>query len=247
MGIERGCAVSGKISGPEISIIIPVRDEAEALPGLFAEIEKVIGSINKPCEVLFIDDHSIDGTPGVVRKLKPGSICEVKCVSLENRQGKDWALERGFKEAKSPIIITLDGDGQNDPFDIPALLEALQNNDMVCGVRAVRCDPVFKRLASAIANKVRMVITNDPLPDAGCALRIMRTACADYFYPVIPLLYDSAHYFFPLILQKHGLKVVQIKVRHRKRVGGRSKFRLMGGRVINGLRACFVMRNLLKS
>jgi dolichol-phosphate mannosyltransferase len=227
---------------PELSIVIPVRDEAAAIPVLFREIEQVIGSLNRACEVLFIDDHSIDGTVEIVQKLVPGAIGRVRCISLDYKQGKDWALERGFKEAQGSIIITLDGDGQNDPMDIPCMLEALKDNDMVCGIRINRRDPLFKRLTSAVANQVRVLITGDPVRDVGCALRVMRAGCAEYLYPTIPLLYGCAHYFFPTILKKQGSKVVQEGVNHRKRVNGRSKFKLCKGRVVNGLRACFFVR-----
>jgi dolichol-phosphate mannosyltransferase len=227
----------------ELSIVIPVRDESVALPGLLREIEKVLVGLNQTYEILVIDDHSIDGTPEIVKKL---AINKVSIISLDQkRMGKDWALERGLREAGGQITIMLDGDGQNDPKDIPGMLEALKNADMVCGVRNERNDPVLKKVLSAIANKVRIFITEDSLIDAGCALRVMRSRCMEVLYPVIPQLAGSAHYFFPTILKKQGYKVIQVDVNHRKRVTGKSKFRFCKGRVISGLRACFYIRNYI--
>lgn len=229
---------------PELSIVIPIRDESCALVKLYQEIERVIESLKMKCEILFIDDHSTDNTHKIISKLVLNSMCTIRYIFLELHQGKDRALERGFKEAKGEIIITLDGDGQNDPADIPQMLEALGDNDVVCGVRHHRHDPVIKKLVSVIANQVRKFITKDTLVDAGCAIRVMRSKCTEYLYPIIPELFDTAHYFFPAILKKRGCKVIQVEVNHRKRITGKSKFRLFHGRVISGVRACFLIRKL---
>jgi glycosyltransferase involved in cell wall biosynthesis len=229
---------------PDLTIVIPVRNEAGSLPGLFEEIKQVVESLQKSCEILIVDDHSEDATSIVVEKMVPGHFCMVRCIPSILTQGKDRALAEGFMQARGGIIITLDGDGQNDPADIPKMLKLLEKSDMVCGVRSNRQDPLLKRFVSALANRVRKSITNDSIDDAGCALRVMRTGCARYLYPQIPAMSGSAHYFFPTILKRQGCTVIQVEVNHRQRVSGTSKFRLCRGRVLSGLKACFLVRRL---
>ncbi|NLD99167.1 MAG: glycosyltransferase [Fibrobacter sp.] len=229
---------------PEVSIVIPVRNEIEALPRLMREMEQAISSIKETCEILIIDDHSNDSTPELVKNIVLNSDCKIRLVLLKNEQGKDWALAEGFRQAQGSIIITLDGDGQNDPADIPMMLKSLKNNAMVCGIRKIRHDPIAKKLASLIANKFRILITRDSIQDVGCALRIMRKDSARYLYPAVSCLNGAAHCFFPTILEIHGLKVTQITVRHRERFAGSSKFSLANGRIMNGLKGCYYVLHL---
>jgi dolichol-phosphate mannosyltransferase len=241
-------ADSEGVKGPEgsaglISVVVPVRDERENAALLFREIESVLRDMAPPFEVIFVDDHSVDNTVAVLREISLTNK-SVRVLSLSESRGKDEALMMGMLEAAGRIIVTIDGDLQNDPADIPGALKLLEGNDMVCGVRRSRHDPLIKKAASAVAGWVRNSISGDSVPDAGCAFRVFRRECVPVLEKYNRLLYGSAHYFYPSLLKIHGYRVLPVPVGHRARNRGKSKFNLMRGRIISGIRACFMVKRI---
>jgi dolichol-phosphate mannosyltransferase len=158
----------------------------------------------------------------------------------------DEAKRRGFHEASGDIIITMDGDLQNDPADIPSMISLLDNSDIVCGYRKYRKDALGKIFVSRMANAIRNFLTNDSLRDAGCCLRVMRSSCVHVLEQEKYRLFDQGYFFHPTILKMHGFRVVQMPVSHNPRNLGKSKFKLIRGRLVCGIRACIQMRNMIK-
>lgn len=228
-----------------ISIVIPVKNEKENIIPLFNQIVIVMNSLPLKYEVIFIDDHSTDGTFQLLEKLCNQN--EVaKLVQLYNKSGKDYALMSGMLTATGRFIITMDGDLQNDPSDIPTLLNAANDCDIVCGIRVKRDDPVRRKFVSAIANWIRNLITGDDLIDAGCAIRIIQSKCIPVLQKYSDDFYGFAHCFYPTILKAHGLRVRQVAVKHHERKRGKTKFKTIHGRTISGFLACIKMRYIQK-
>ena len=231
------------INSDFISIVVPVRDERENIEPLCQEIKSVMSAEGQPFEIVFVDDHSADGTDKLIESLLNADD-DIRLIQLREDRGKDSALSKGILAAKGEIIVTMDGDLQNNPADIPSLVRKLNGFEMVCGIRAQRDDPLLKMTVSKIANWVRNLLVRDNIIDAGCALRAMAKNCADSIIASIPEMFGAAHYFYPSIAKLHGFKVRQIPISHRSRNEGKSKFALMNGRMISGIRACLVARRL---
>ena len=146
---------------PDLSIVIPFHDEAPCLADLHAELVRVLDGLDLDAELIFVDDGSTDAGPDLVRELV-GRDARVRLVELTPQSGQSAALEAGFRAARGAVVATLDADGQNDPADLPALLDGLATADCVCGVRRPRRDPPGKRIASRVANAVRRRVLGDP-------------------------------------------------------------------------------------
>ncbi|MBN1758317.1 MAG: glycosyltransferase family 2 protein [Chitinispirillaceae bacterium] len=226
-----------------ISILIPVRNEEMCIRPITHEIIPVMNSVNLLFEIIFINDHSTDTTLSIAEKTAKEHP-EVKVLSLVGENGKDAALLRGMHEAKGDILVTMDGDLQNDPSDIPRLLPMLEKYDMVCGVRRRRVDPVLKKAVSCIANRFRKSVAGGSISDAGCALRCMKRNCIASIERYNSVLFESAHYFYPDLVERHGGRVAEVTVKHRPRRYGKTKFNLIAGRVILGIRACLAVRRI---
>jgi glycosyltransferase involved in cell wall biosynthesis len=199
-----------------ISVIIPVYDEEENVAPLFEEIVDVCIKSNYDFEIIFVDDKSTDSTLSVLRTLHPAKI-----IAFRKNFGQTQALDAGIKEAKNEIIVTLDGDGQNDPKDIPKMLDYLIDNnlDLVSGWRKNRKDPIGKKIVSRTANFIRKNMINDGIMDSGCALKVYRRAC---FSDVS--LYGEMHRFIPALLKIKGYSIGEMVVNHRPRLHGKSKY-----------------------
>lgn len=226
-----------------ISILVPVRNEEQCIRPITHEITTVMNAANLPFEIIFINDHSTDKTVTVTNatvKEYPG----VQIISLVEEYGKDAALLKGMHAARGEVLVTLDGDLQNDPSDIPPLLPLLEKYDMVCGVRALRVDPAMKKAVSFIANHVRKMIVGGSISDAGCALRCMKRDCISKIDKYNNALFGSAHYFYPHLVERQGGRIAEIPVKHRPRCYGTTKFSLIGGRVVSGIRACLAVRKI---
>jgi len=209
---------------PDLSIVIPFHDEAPCLADLHAELVRVLDGLDLDAELIFVDDGSTDAGPDLVRELV-GRDARVRLVELTPQSGQSAALEAGFRAARGAVVATLDAGGQNDPADLPALLDGLATADCVCGVRRPRRDPPGKRIASRVANAVRRRVLGDPFEDIGCSLRVMR---AESLRRV--KLFRGGHRFLPWLLVLEGARVIERPVRHRPRLRGRSKYGL-GGRL----------------
>ncbi len=204
----------------EFSIIVPVYNEEDNIQILFHEILVVMEQLSRPWELIFVDDGSSDASLNVMKKL--AQQCNmVRYISFANNCGQSAAFGIGFKHARGQYCITMDADLQNDPADIPAMLTVLQNTScqMVIGWRAKRQDTFAKRYASKIANAVRNAISHETVKDTGCSLKIMQTDLARRL-PV----YTGMHRFLPTLMKMEGARVEEMKVNHRQRLHGESKY-----------------------
>ncbi len=209
---------------PELSVVVPVRDEADNVAPLVAEIEAALAAV---CafEIVYVDDGSRDGTAERLRALR-AKTPRLRVVRHRESCGQSQAVATGVKAARAPIIATLDGDGQNDPADIPRLLnrlreEPVESRDrlLVAGQRLKRRDTAVKRFSSRIANAVRGRLLGDHTPDTGCGLKLFtRAAFLD-----MPR-FDHMHRFLPALMIRQGGHVVSLPVNHRPRERGRSKY-----------------------
>lgn len=206
----------------DLSLVIPVFNEQDNLQPLLDEVCRVLDG-RFDYEVIFVDDGSTDGTAERLKALRAGCP-QLRVLHHAKNTGQSAALLSGLLAARAPWVATLDGDGQNDPADIPALYAAAQADEhlwMVCGWRQQRRDSWLKRLSSRIANTVRATLLGDATPDTGCGLKLMRReACLQ-----LPR-FDHMHRFLPALVLRAGGEVCSLPVNHRRRERGVSKYGL---------------------
>ncbi|MEJ5349515.1 MAG: glycosyltransferase family 2 protein [Desulfosoma sp.] len=207
----------------DLSIVIPVYNEAENVLHLADELEESLKPSAILWECLWVDDGSTDGTWDkllVVAGRSSGSFFH-RLYALERNAGQSAALWTGFQRCQGQIIATLDGDGQNDPRDIPRLVSLLLEGgyDMVQGYRAVRRDSLKRRVASRIANTFRNLITGKSVRDVGCSTRVFRRECVPYLPP-----FKGLHRFLPTLIMYHGFRIAEAPVNHRPRRRGTTKY-----------------------
>ena len=208
---------------PEISVIAPVYDEAGAAPALALEIARAFAG--RPVEIVFVDDASRDDTLARLQALRP-ELPQLRVLAHARNAGQSRALRTGVLAARAPIIVTLDGDGQNDPADAPRLAARLAGDPalaLVGGRRAARRDDAGKRWASRLANAVRRRVLNDGADDTGCGLKAFRR---DAFL-ALPY-FDHMHRYLPALMLREGGGVAFEDVGHRARATGRSKYTNLG-------------------
>jgi glycosyltransferase involved in cell wall biosynthesis len=202
----------------ELSIIVPLYDEAESLPILWKELDEALGMLPGPAEVIFVDDGSTDASAAVIRGLMARD-ARIRLVRLAVNAGLSAAFHAGLIRARGGIIVTMDSDLQSDPRDIQRLLARLEGADAVVGWRRRRQDPWLKRLSSRVANAIRVAVTGDRIRDSACSLRVMRRECVDAIPP-----FAGMHRFVPTLLRMGGHRVVEMPVNHRPRRFGYSKY-----------------------
>jgi glycosyltransferase involved in cell wall biosynthesis len=204
----------------DLSIVIPVFNEEDNLKPLISEIEAALNSLSKRYEIVIIDDGSRDNTFGVLAEIYRVDP-HLRVVKLKRNFGQTAALAAGLAHARGEVVVMLDGDGQNDPADIPTLLAKLEEgNDIVCGWRHRRRDPFLsRRVPSMIANSVISWTTQVKLHDYGCTLKAIRKEIAKNLK-----LYGEMHRFIPAIAYERGAKITEVKVNHRPRLRGKSKY-----------------------
>ncbi len=206
-----------------ISVVVPVFNERANVAPLHAEIAAAVAGLG-PYEIIFVDDCSTDGTLEALRGLKP---CRI--LRLRRNSGQSAALDAGIKNSRGGVIVTLDGDGQNDPKEIPALVAALDSGlDAVCGWRHKRKDTFAKRFTSRGAALLRRFLVDDGIHDAGCTLRAYRRECFEDLE-----LYGEMHRMIPALLKWRGFRIGELKVNHRPRTAGKTKYSFM--RIPKGL------------
>lgn len=215
---------------PDISIIVPFYNEAESIPDLLAEIVKACPG----AEIVAVDDGSTDATNRILRDT-PG----IQIVSFPVNRGQSAALYAGLRRASGRVCVMLDGDGQNDPADIPALVAALKDSDLACGWRRNRRDTWNRRVASRVANSIRRAFLKDGIRDTGCSLKALRREHIDFLVP-----FNGLHRYIPALLRNAGLRLVEVPVNHRPRLRGVSKYTI-GGRALRGIRDLFGVSWLL--
>ena len=220
-GIERNLSMA-----VALSVVVPVKDEAANVGPLVREIAAAMAG-EESAEIIFIDDGSTDGTGEALQALKT-EIPSLRVIRHAHNLGQSRGIRTGVRAARSDIIVTLDGDGQNDPADIPKLLAILRGSDaknvgVVSGVRAKRQDTYSRRLASRIGNKVRARLLNDGASDTGCGLKAFRR---DAFL-ALPY-FDHLHRFIITLMLREGYDVRFVEVNHRPRAHGASKYTNFG-------------------
>lgn len=198
-----------------LSIVAPVFNEEGNVEKLHKEIFDALNKNNLKGEIIFVDDGSGDRTTEIARQLKP-----LKLIVFRRNFGQTAAMDAGIKAAKGEIIITIDGDLQNDPADIPKLLDEMDKGfDIVSGWRKKRKDPLSKRFISRGADKLRKFLINDQIHDSGCSLKAYKKECFEKVD-----LYGEMHRFIPAVLKLKGFKVGEIEVNHRPRTAGVTKY-----------------------
>jgi len=202
------------------SIVVPMKDEEDHVGDLLAEIEPVMNTLGHPWELICIDDGSSDGTGKRLQGLRQQHPF-LTILTLAKSSGQSAALAAGFARARGEFIITLDGDRQNDPADIPKLLTAIADYDLVCGRRVTRSDPWTRKVISYLSNAIRRRVCGDGIHDTGCALKVCRRSCLRQIR-----LFNGMHRFLPALFQIEGFRVREIPVSHRARTAGQSKVRL---------------------
>jgi glycosyltransferase involved in cell wall biosynthesis len=205
---------------PKYSVVIPFYNEAANAAALLEEVNATLSSLAAPYEVLMVDDGSADQCAEILAEIAAAQP-QCKLIRLSPNGGQAAALYRGLKAATAPLIITLDGDGQNCPGDIPQLLPGLENADMVVGVRVNRQDGWLRRKISSLANAVRGRLLGDGMSDSGCALKVFRREVISAFIPIRTL-----YSFMPAMAVAGGFRVAEAPVRHRARGGGKSSYGL---------------------
>jgi glycosyltransferase involved in cell wall biosynthesis len=203
---------------PHVSVVIPIHNEVQSLPILWEELGAVLDGLGQRAEIVFVDDGSTDGSDKVIRRLVE-TRAGAHSVHLPHRAGLTAAFHAGYQAARGDVIVTLDGDLQSDPRDIPTLLAALATADAAVGWRRRRHDTLAKRISSRIANAIRRRVLGDHFRDSACSLRAMSRRCL----PALPP-YDGMHRFVPVLLAIAGFRVVEVPVTHRPRRFGTSKF-----------------------
>ncbi|MCA1562622.1 MAG: glycosyltransferase family 2 protein, partial [Acidobacteria bacterium] len=206
---------------PDISVIVPMRNEAPNVDGLYQELTTTLVAFGRPYEIIAIDDGSEDGTFELLATLH-GRDSRLRVIRFRRNFGQTAAFAAGFAHARGRLIVTADGDRQNDPRDIPAMIDLAErtNADIVAGWRKDRKDAFLnRRLPSMIANFVISSATGVRLHDYGCSLKVFRSEV------VKPMkLYGEMHRFLPAIASEMGVRIEEMVVSHRPRVAGKSNY-----------------------
>lgn len=208
---------------PDLSVVIPVYDEEENLPPLWAELRGVLDGLGLAFEVVFVDDGSRDRSAEIIRGFREADR-RVRLVRLKANAGETAATDAGFKAARGTWVVVMDADLQNDPHDMPALLSHLNKWDAVTGWRVKRGegDGWLRRVSSRVANGVRNRLSDESIRDSGCTFRAFRRECLRDL-----VLYRGFHRFIPTLLKMRGYRVFEVPVNHRPRRFGRSKYGVM--------------------
>jgi glycosyltransferase involved in cell wall biosynthesis len=213
---------------PQLSAVVPAYNEVESLPQLLAELRAALEACARPWELILVDDGSTDGS-GQLLAAEAARDAHLVVVRLRENAGQSAALAAGLARARGAVVVTLDADLQNDPADIPALLAALANADVVSGVRAKRHDSWIRLVSSRIANATRRLVLGDHVTDIGCSLKAYRREVLEG----LPM-FVGVHRFLPALCGFRGARVVEVTVRHRPRTRGVSKYG-MGNRLWRGI------------
>jgi dolichol-phosphate mannosyltransferase len=210
---------------PSISILIPAKNETANLPVLLGEIQRAMQP-REDYEVLVVDDGSTDGTFATLQEVQRDGFAALRIFRHARSLGQSTSLYRAAQRARGSWLVTLDGDGQNDPADIPRLLALVEGTEgdpagikLLAGHRINRRDTFIKRISSRFANGLRAWILRDDTPDTGCGLKVI---ARDVFLQ-LPY-FDHMHRFIPAMVQRHGFRKMVVPVNHRHRIGGRSNY-----------------------
>jgi len=226
----------------ELSIIVPALDEEDNVGPLVEEVYQRILAAGITAELIIVDDGSRDRTPERLAQLA-AAYSWVRPLRRDKPRGQSAAMHAGIQAARGTFIATLDADLQNDPADLPVMLDIIksQNADMAQGFRAKRQDNVIRKFSSWVGRTARSTILGDTIRDTGCSTRIVRAEIAKQF----PLHFKGMHRFMPVYARMLGAKVVEVPANHRPRVAGVAKYGMLN-RAFVGLVDCFAMRWMIK-
>ncbi len=213
---------------PAISAVVPAYNEVESLPPLFAELRAALEASGRTWEMVVVDDGSSDGTRELMLA-EQARDPRVRALVLERNAGQSAALAAGLSRARGDVVVTLDADLQNDPADLPLLLAALEHADVVSGIRSQRQDTWVRLVSSRIANAVRRGVLGDPVTDIGCSFKAYRRETLDG----LPM-FVGVHRFLPALCVFRGARFAEVRLRHRARAHGVSKYGV-GNRLWRGL------------
>ncbi len=215
---------------PRASIVVAVFNEAENVASVCDEIIAALASVAR-FEIVFVDDGSSDETAARLQAIADRD-ARVRLLRHERRCGKSQAVRTGVKAARAPWVATLDGDGQNDPADLPAMLElawsAAGPTPLVAGIRVRRDDPVSRLIATRFANRFRAAVLGDHCPDTGCGVKVFRRE--DFL--LLPC-FEGMHRFLPALFARYGHPLINHPVRHRARMKGVSKYTNWGRALVS--------------
>lgn len=201
-----------------VSVLVPVYNEQDNVGRVAEEVGAALRPLGRPFELLFVDDVSSDGTAAAIRALQKDHPF-VQYHILAQHGGQSAAMLDGLRHVRGDVVVTMDGDCQNDPADIPALLKLLDHADVACGFRGRRRDTFARRIGSRMANRVRNWVTHDGVIDTGCSLKAFKRELAGDLPPL-----RGVHRFMPAWFRMHGRTIEQISVNHRARERGQSKY-----------------------
>ncbi len=208
----------GAVMPPEISIIIPLFNEIDNVAPLASQVLAAMRDEKRPFEIVLVDDASTDGTwDKIIAANRADS--RVRGLRHNRNAGQSAALWTGYRGSRTPIIVTLDGDLQNDPADIPKLLAGLNEYDVVCGMRTKRQDNFLRKISSKIARAARKWALGVDFRDTGCGLRAFKRPVLDSLFA-----FNGFHRFMPVLAHTAGARVIEIPVNHRQRAAGISKY-----------------------
>lgn len=219
----------------ELSLVAPVFNEKDNLGPLYRRVREVFGDGTR-WELVLVDDGSTDGSAQVMKELRR---CDprVRCVFFARNCGQTSAMRAGIESSRAPLVATLDADLQNDPADLPRMLELLGDADAIVGYRVKRHDDFMRRASSRIANAIRNWLSHDSIRDTGCSLKLFRAAAVRE----LPLHFEGLHRFIPTLLRYYGFRVVEHPVSHHPRRAGVSKYGVTN-RVFRALRDLLAVR-----
>ncbi len=206
-----------------VSAVVPVFNEQACIEATLRELTDVMRRQEGTFEILCVDDGSTDGSSDIIQSLKEKDLPEIRLLRVTPNSGQSAAFGVGFRHAAYPIVVTMDADGQNDPADIPLLVEGLMDADVCCGYRARRQDTASKRIGSRIGNRVRNALLGSDIIDTGCSLKAFRAEQLRHL-----TMLEGMHRFLPNLCAMQGARITQHPVNHRPRICGTSKYTNFG-------------------
>jgi dolichol-phosphate mannosyltransferase len=204
----------------EISVVVPVYNEEGNLPVLIPALVEVLKNLGRSYEIIFVDDGSSDESRRILKEMAPEH-ASLRILRFKENRGLSTALVAGMREARGEIIVTLDSDLQNDPADIPRLLEYLDRYDMATGWRQKREDKWLKKISSKIGNLVRNWVSGENIQDSACTLRAFKKECIQE----IPV-FNGMHRFLSTLVKMRGFGIIEVPVAHHPRRFGKSKYNI---------------------